>query len=99
MKHALLVLAFLLATTSRLPAPIQEVPESPTPAPERSAKPKPKRTVKPKTSENPESSTKNKAPSTTPLPQRNPFDGTWTGHYETGLAGDVQYTFTISGPG
>jgi hypothetical protein len=43
----LLVAALLLVTAHRLPAPIQEVPESPTPAPEQSANPKPKRTIKP----------------------------------------------------
>ena len=42
-----LVLALLLVGTHQLPAPIQEVPESSTPAPEQSAKPKPKRTTKP----------------------------------------------------
>jgi len=46
----LLVLTLLLVTAHRLPAPIQEVPESPTPVPEQSAKPKPKRTIKPKVS-------------------------------------------------
>jgi len=78
-----LVAALLLITAQRLLAPIQEVPESPTPVPEQSAKPKPKRTIKPKvTSERSESSTKRQTPS--PLqskatPQRNLFDGTWTG--------------------
>jgi hypothetical protein len=43
-----LTVALLLMTTHRLPAPISEVPESPTPAPEQSAKPKPKRTSNPK---------------------------------------------------
>ena len=37
-----LTLALVLITAHRLPAPIQEVPESPTPAPERSAKAKSK---------------------------------------------------------
>ena len=36
----------LLLTAHRLPAPIQEVPESPTPAPEQSATPKPKPVAK-----------------------------------------------------
>jgi hypothetical protein len=44
----LLTVALLLITTHRLPAPISEIPESPTPTPERSAKPKLKRTPKPK---------------------------------------------------
>jgi hypothetical protein len=45
----LIVAAVLLITAHRLPAPIQEVPESPTPAPEQSANPKSKQTPKPKT--------------------------------------------------
>src|SRR4051812_3546610 len=43
----------LLATAHRLPAPIQEVPESPTPATPQSAKPKPKRTIKSKVTSSP----------------------------------------------
>src|SRR5947207_6551861 len=104
MQHALLVLAFLLTTTSRLPAPIQEVPESPTPAPEQSAKPKPKRTTKPKaTSENSEISTKRQTSSAPPrsqlTPQRNPFDGTWRGTILCGLAGNRDLTFQVSANG
>src|SRR5438046_10693239 len=101
MKHALLVLAFLLATTSRLPAPIQEVQESPTPAPEQSAKPKPKRTVKPKvTNENSESSTKRQTPSPIPknqaTPNRNLLDGTWDGTLNNGpFVGTVASTFSL----
>src|SRR5229473_7618994 len=41
MAPFLLGLCLLFTTTERLPAPISEVPESPTPAPEQSAKPKP----------------------------------------------------------
>jgi hypothetical protein len=73
----------LLITAHRLPAPISEILESPTPAPEQSAKPKPKRTIKPKvTSESSESSTKRKTAlpaQSQPTPNRNPFDGTWRG--------------------
>src|SRR5438094_6995046 len=100
MKHALLVLAFLLATTSRLPAPIQEVPESPTPAPEQSSKPKPKRTIKPKVaSESSESSTKPRT--SLPKPQiqatsnSTPFAGTWSGTMNISFFGDIGYTFLI----
>jgi hypothetical protein len=85
-----------------LPAPIQEVPESPTPAPEQSTKPKPKRTIKPKASESSEGSTRLQAPST-PKTQATSncslCDGTWTGHYKTGLAGDIQHTLLITGSG
>src|ERR1700737_3380618 len=104
MKRTLLILAFLVAIWHRLPAPIQEFPESPTPAPEKSAKPKPKRTIKPKVaSDSSESSTKRQTPS--PLqskatPQRNLFEGTWLGTLK-GLpfAGDVNYTLTINSAG
>jgi hypothetical protein len=47
-RNALLTAVVLLLATHRLPAPITEIPESPTPAPEQSAKPKPKRITKPK---------------------------------------------------
>ena len=43
-----LVLLMLLATAKRLPAPISEVDEKATPAPEESAKPKVKHSIKPK---------------------------------------------------
>jgi hypothetical protein len=74
----------LLFGAPHLPAPIQEVQESPTPKQEQSAKPKPKRTIKPKTTgESSESSAKAKTSSPTPknqpTPNRNPFDGTWSG--------------------
>src|SRR3954471_19094690 len=73
----------LVISAHRLPAPIQEVSESPTPKREQSAKPKSKRTVKPQASESSESSTKRTAASpplkTQPSPNRNPFDGTWCG--------------------
>jgi F5/8 type C domain len=62
-----LTIALLLIGARQLPAPIQEVPESPTPAPEQFAKPKSKRTIKPAvTSERSQSPTKHKAP---PQPQ------------------------------
>jgi hypothetical protein len=94
----------LLISAHRLPAPISELPESPTPTPEQSAKPKPKRTVKPKvTSENSESSTKRQTPSppqSQPTPNRNPFDGTWVGIFKAiPFHGDIEFTFTITGTG
>jgi hypothetical protein len=100
----ILVLVFLLVGAHRLPAPIQEVPESPTPAPEQSAKPKPKRTVKPKANESSESSTKRQTPSSTPknqaTPNRNPFDGAWLGIFKNiPFYGDVEFTITITGTG
>jgi hypothetical protein len=104
MKRALLVLAFLLIIAHRLPAPIQEVPESATPAPEQSAKPKPKRIAKPKApSDRSESSTKQKKAfpvQSQPPPNRNPFDGTWRGMLNNlPWLGNTDFTFLISASG
>jgi hypothetical protein len=74
------VAIMLLISAHRLPAPIQEVPESPTPAPEESAKSKPKRTTKAKvTSESSEISTKRQTASSQTHSTQNPtpFAGTW----------------------
>ena len=100
----LLVIALVVMTANRLPAPISEVPESPTPAPEQSAKPKPKPTIKPKvTSESSESSIKRQTPSPQPksqaTPQRNLFNGTWVGTIRRGIFGNIDCTFIISAAG
>jgi hypothetical protein len=100
----LLVAALLFVTAHRLPAPISEVPQSPTPAPEESVKPKQKRIIKPKVaSENSESSTKRSTSSPQPrnqtTPQRNAFDGTWVGTETLGSVGVIQSTQVISGSG
>src|SRR2546423_10601350 len=80
--------ALLFITTHRAPAPISE--ESPTPAPEQSAKPK--RTI-----------TKRQTPSPSPKGQatlqRNPFDGTWVGDVNQADMGVNQFTLLISGSG
>jgi len=79
----------LLAFAHRLPAPIQEIQESPTPAPTEQAKPKPKGTIKPEaTSKSSESQTK-----------RSAFDGTWVGMIDLGSFGRIQNTEVISGFG
>ena len=92
-----LVAALLLITAHRLPAPIQEVPESPTP--EQSAKPR--RTIKSKvTNESSESSTKRPAsslkPQSQPTPNRTPFAGTWVGTTRCGIFGNVEFTLTVN---
>jgi hypothetical protein len=90
----LLVLVSLVITADRLPAPIQE--ETPTPAPEQSAKPK--RSGKPKvTSESSETSTKRQTLS--PMPKNQPtrqsrFAGGWTGVVHTNLM-DVSETIIV----
>ena len=99
----LLTIALLLITAHRLPAPIQEVPESPAPAPEQSAKPKTKRIVKPKASESAENPRKARiaAPSSdTIMPHGSLFDGTWTGTLNNvPFAGNIEYTLIIAGNG
>jgi hypothetical protein len=97
----LLALALLLITAHRLPAPIQEIPESPTPALDESGKPKPKRTIKPKgTSESPENSAKRKPASpSSQLEQHPKFAGTWRGTLPFGLAGDLHLTLVINNDG
>jgi hypothetical protein len=64
-----LAMLILTVTSHRLPAPIQEVPESPTPAPQQSAKLK--RTIKPKV-------TSGSSPSSSSKVDRL-FVGTWEG--------------------
>jgi hypothetical protein len=82
----LIIAALLLSSAHRLPAPIQEVPETPTPAPAQSARPKSKQTVKAKGSEGSESPARRQTPS--PMPrnqktlQQNLFDGTWVGSFQ-----------------
>jgi|ERR1700736_5975122 len=84
-----LITGLLFSTVHRLPAPIQEASESPTPIPDQSAKPKAKHEAKPKAaSENSQSQTK-----------RNPFDGTWVGTENLGSVGTIQSTQVISESG
>jgi hypothetical protein len=88
----------LLSTVHRLPAPIIEE-QKPTPAAERPAKPKAKHKI---VRESSEESTKRQAsptPKTQAISNGSVCDGTWTGHYKTGLAGDIQHTLVISGSG
>jgi hypothetical protein len=100
-----LVLVLLLFSAHRLPAPIQEVPESPPPATEQSAKPKARRTIKTEAkTENSESSTKRQTPLPIPknqaTPNRNLFDGTWVGTLNNApFVGTVQDTFVIGASG
>ena len=94
----------LLIGSHRLPAPISEITESPTPAPEQSATPKSKRTIKPKvSSESSESSTRRQTPlpppkaQATAKPER--FAGSWNGTLNRGLLGDVNYTLVVNAAG
>lgn len=67
-----LSLVLLCVCAHRLPAPISEIPESPTPKPEQSVRPKPKRMAQKVESGNSENSTKRQTPS--PQPYRTPFN-------------------------
>lgn len=97
MKRSLvlfLTVALLLMTTHRLPAPIQEVPESPTPTPAvapaaqpRKSPPKPK--AKPQT----------KTATTSLQAGATRFAGTWTGRIKFWEAGDVDVTLVINAEG
>jgi hypothetical protein len=91
------MVALLLITAHRLPAPIQEVPESPTPKAEQSAKPKHKEVGK-----NSDASTKRKAQETPKIDQSTnckKFDGKWTGTLNCGEFGAVRITDVISDSG
>jgi hypothetical protein len=75
-----LTVGLLLISAHRLPAPISEIPESPTPAPTvaPTAKPKPKSLPKPKAkSEASESATSSARQK--PSPKQSRFAGTWVG--------------------
>lgn len=90
-----LVLALLLVTAHRLPAPIQEIPESPTPAPEQSAKPRPKPLPKrkPKSDAN-ESATKPVRQQ--PSSKQSRFAGSWAGTMETFPMGPAAVVLTVN---
>lgn len=98
------VIALLVMGAHRLPAPIVESEEKPTPAAEDSAKPKVKRTSRPKSisSDSSENSDKRqaRAPAAAPTPLENPFEGTWVGTLNNlPFAGNVQFTLGITAGG
>lgn len=97
MIRALLMTALLLVTAHRLPAPIQEIPESPTPAPEEQAKPNRTRSKSKVT----ESETKIKSATSTTSTLQGParFAGTWTGTINQGALGDVAVSLVINAGG
>src|SRR5436309_6023598 len=95
MTTVLLTVVLLLMTAHRLPAPIQEVPESPTPgatpAPKESAKTKPRPLTRPKTKSEPTN------PPSRPSPpaKQGPYAGTWKGVITWGMWGDFEHTILI----
>ncbi len=83
-----LALILLLATAHRLPAPIQEIPENPTPA--ATIGPKAQATSKKSKSTPPESATKAKAaPKPSPAIAPPKFAGTWKGILNGAASGAV----------
>jgi hypothetical protein len=79
-----LVIVLLLVGTHRLPAPIAEVPESPTPTPAVAPAPQPKKSP-PQPKSKPTGATR--------------FAGTWNGRMNIIKTGDVDFTFVISAEG
>ena len=102
-----LTLALLLITTHRLPAPIQEIPENPTPAPQESvSQQKPKHSAKSKPhAEQHEASTKrHESTQATQIKARKPENqsrcaGIWTGVLSFGILGTAEETLTIDSTG
>jgi hypothetical protein len=78
-SRILVVTSLLILSAHRLPAPITEIPESPTPAPTvaPTAKPKPKPLPKPPKSEASEPVAKSAGQQ--PSPKQSRFAGTWVG--------------------
>jgi hypothetical protein len=106
-RALVLTAALLLLTAHRLPAPIQEVPESPTPVPakQESSKVKPKRTKAKTPSESSDNtkkaSTRASAPSAK-SPEAAPhsrFAGIWKGTLSGGILGTFEETLTINAAG
>jgi len=102
-----LAAAVLLASTHRLPAPIQEIPESPTPASQESSSPQQSKhsaKSKPDAEENKAPSNRHKSASTTRTEPQTPanqsrFAGVWTGRISLGILGTTDETLTINSTG
>ena len=93
-------LVLFLISTHRVPAPIVEPEEKPTPAPEQSGAPKRKHSPKSKTvSEEPSSAkTETRARPTAAPALQGParFAGTWSGKINSGIVGNIQIKLVIS---
>ena len=99
LRHLLLATCLLLITPHRLPAPIQEIPESPTPAPEDEAKPK-KAQSKPRAAESEQKTKSAPKPSGAAMPSGPArFAGTWTGTINQGILGNIEVSLVIDARG
>lgn len=104
-----LTIAFLLITAHRLPAPIQEVLESPTPSPAAASTSTPKPVSrestepKPKLAKSKPKQTESEAPkkqATPPPAKAAPVAGTWNGHWTNSRGESGGVTITLAeGPG
>lgn len=98
-KSFLAAIMILLISGHRLPAPIQEVQESPTPKPAVAAKPKPKRVGKPE-SEPARATQSRPRAAQAAAPLQNKFDGTWMGTLPNlPFVGNVDFTLFVTGNG
>ena len=101
------LIAALLITAHRLPAPIVEQAESPTPAPaeQESAKSKPKRTKSKAVSESPDTTEKPSIHTSKPSAKspaamtHSRFAGIWKGTVSLGILGTTEETLTINSAG
>jgi hypothetical protein len=106
-SRVLLVASLLLVTAHRLPAPIQEIPESPTPARQESAQqPRLKHSAKPRPKAENNKATVTQQVSTsatrikTPTPtNQSRFAGVWTGTISVGILGTAEETLVINSTG
>jgi hypothetical protein len=107
MRWLLLITALLLATADRLPAPIQEIPENPTPAPQESVsqrKSKHSAKVKLNAEESEAPSKRHAITSATRTKAQKPENksrcaGVWLGVLNFGLLGNADETLTIDPTG
>jgi hypothetical protein len=90
----LVSVALLLITADRLPAPIQEAAESPTPPLEQSAKPKPKPVPRPKQRSEASDSATNPVRQQ-PSAKQSRFAGTWVGTMQTFPWGNWAIVLTV----
>jgi hypothetical protein len=88
------IASVFLITAHRLPAPIQEVPESPTPVPEQSARTKPKASPKPKSTLEARESARNPARQQANA-KRSRFAGNWAGIMPTIPWGNLESVITV----
>lgn len=101
MRCFLLALLSTLISAHRLPAPIVEPEEKPTPAAEESEAPKRKHSTKPKTTSSDAEQAKAQ-PSPSAAPARSlpsgpaKFAGTWSGRINQGIIGNIQIKLVIN---